>query len=633
MATVLRPFFVDYDNLVAIEDPQILAHACRINCLAGILVARHGWIGGCFSVMEILVSIYLDFVKDPSLPISERPAVFLSKGHAAAAQYAVLSALGAIPVESLWQFKEIGGLPAHCDRRIPGVDSDSGSLGMGLSKGVGMAISRKVSGNEQPVFVILGDGELQEGQLFEAFLTYKRYAPLNLVVIVDRNRFQTDSKTSEIKDADNWEKVFEGIGLKTYSVNGHDIKTITDTANKILESKKPSVIIANTTKGYGSLITAMPATTPRRHAIWHSQVPTYDEYSSILKELVGKIDIDSITEPYHNYNAVMRNYDKPPKPEYQDLSTGRAFTNYLLDVKNDTNIFVLDADLEKSCKLVEVAQAYEERYVEVGISEQDMCSIASGIALEGKIAVVNTYASFYKRAIDQIFAAAEEGLPVIFAGHYAGLDYYTDGKTHQSLNDIGLIRSLGDTIDVYEPIDTVSTRVLLEKTISSMKREFAASGRARPAYFRLHRMFSKNFYGNCWYEGKDFVHESASRAEERALMFVSGPHMTSIAYDVSEKLAKEDIALDVIPVAHFLPGDEGFRHIESNYKKLFTLEDGLLDTGFGSYMASILSTSPVRIGALNYTQSARSFEDHLEVHSLQTHKVLETVKAALTGDE
>ncbi len=607
----MQPFIIDQSlikQLPAETDLELqkLAHAHRINCLAGLMSARHGWLGASFSSMELLTCIYHRHVGAPQKPITQRASLHLSKGHAVMAQYAVLAALGCFEPAKLLTYKQFGGLPAHCDRTVPGVDSDSGSLGHGLSKAIGTAISNQAAGRRFPVFAIIGDGELQEGQVFEALLTLKKLRPWGCIPIIDRNFLQSDSQTAEIKDADDWAQVFKGIGLRVIEINGHSIGELNQSINSLLDSGEPGIIIAHTIKGSGSPITAMSGDTQRRKGVWHGKIPDEKEYRSIVEELLKQIDSPALNNAWLEHNRSTAATPEAAATGHHEnnfrVSTGAAFTQALLELaSNDPDVYVLDADLEKSCRLTEIATAFGERYLEIGISEQDMCSIAAGLGLTGRIAVVNTYASFYKRSIDQIFACITERVPVIFAGHYAGVDYFTDGKSHQALNDIGLMRSLGD-IEIYEPIDADNTREILCHIIERMKSEIRESGRCRPAYIRLHRTPGDNFYADPFVAGEPVVFTNGSEIIAENLLFTSGPHMLETACAASEILAEEEIPLDLAAVVHFSDEKKQLKDLLGAAKRVFVLEDHRRETGLGSFIAAIGKISPVCIGIRDLNQ-------------------------------
>lgn len=634
----MQPFTVSHEIIARLparsdSDLEKLAAVHRINCLAGLKNANHGWLGACFSSIELLTCIYHRYIPDPTRPLNERGSLHMSKGHAAMAQYAVLAALGCFPVERLLTYKQLNGLPAHCDRNVPGVDSDSGSLGQGLSKAIGNAISNVAAGSIHPVFAIMGDGELQEGQLFEAFLTLKKLNPGKCVPIIDRNHLQSDSQTADIKDAESWATVFRGIGLQVREIDGHSITQICSAIDATLADPRPGVIIANTFKGGGSSLTAMPHDTPRRRGVWHGQIPGNKEYPVIIDELVKSVASPELTRALAEFKH-SEAVEFPPKViteshAGQSPATGEAFTATLLRLGiNDPDIYVLDADLEKSCKLGEVAASFGSRYLEIGISEQDMCSIAAGLGLSGRIAVVNTYASFFKRSLDQIFACITEKVPVIFAAHYAGADYFTDGKSHQAVNDLGLMQALGD-IDILEPVDAASTDAMLTATLTRMKKEISAGGRCRPAYFRLHRTPGRIFSSLPFFAGHHNVFSSQLVSDKRSMLFTSGPHMLATALDASRLLAEEGICLDVAAIGQLADEEKFLRNLSEKAFKLFSLEDHRRESGIGSFIAATGFRNPVRIGVRNYSQSTLHLSDMVDFHQLHTDEVCSVIRKVL----
>lgn len=635
----MKPFLVDQQIITPIvtaanADLEQLAAIHRINCLAGLKSAGHGWLGACFSSIDLLTCIYHLYVKNPLLPLKQRASLHLSKGHAAMAQYAILAAMGCFPVSRLLTYKQLNGLPAHCDRDVLGVDSDSGSLGQGLAKALGVAIANQNEGLTFPVFALIGDGELQEGQVFESLLTLKKMAPPGCIPIIDRNYLQSDSRTSDIKDAADWAQVFSGIGLEVWEINGHSIPQISATLAKAAATSNPGIIIAQTSKGYGTSLTGMSAQTPRRQGIWHGQIPNDEEYLQMLEELVDKAACLPLQQSFAQYRSGLKlqTVDIAAKNKEKStlISTGQAFANALIELAaNDKDVFVLDADLEKSCRLTEVAEKFGSRFLEIGISEQDMCSIAAGLGLRGKIAVVNTYASFYKRSLDQIFACITEKVPVIFAGHYAGVDYFTDGKSHQSVNDIGLMRSLGD-IEIMEPLDASSTRELLQSCLERMKREILTDGRSRPAYFRLHRTPGRNFEKKSQELHGPIFFRSKMAGESRCCLFTSGPHMLSLALAAAEELKKDGIVLDVAVITTFADEKKHIKKLLDSAWRVFSLEDHRRETGLGSFLTSLSLRNPVKIGIKNFSQSSLSFEQMLAFHQLDVPTVCTVIKKVLS---
>ena len=614
-------------------DLQRLAAAYRINCLAGLKKANHGWLGACFSSIELLTAIYHRYVREPQKPLCDRASVHLSKGHAAMAQYAVLAGMGCFSTDRLASYKQLHGLPAHCDRAVPGVDSDSGSLGQGLSKAVGIALSNATAGHRHPVFALIGDGELQEGQLFEAFLTLRKLNPGMVVPVIDRNHLQSDSQTADIKDAEDWATVFQGIGLQVHEIDGHSISEICTAVDRIMQAPHPGVIIARTVKGGGSAVTGMPYNTARRAGKWHGAIPDDREYLAIVQEqaaIVSNPAVDAALKVWLADNPTTGNLSSPDKSSPGNgISTGEAFADALLALAGtDPRVFVLDADLEKSCKLTGVATGFANRFIEVGISEQDMCSIAAGLGLAGNIAVVNTYGSFFKRSLDQIYACITEKVPVIFAAHYSGADYYTDGKSHQVINDLGLMLALND-IDIIEPVDVASTRILLQKTLERLKSEISAGKGCRPAYFRLHRTPLPEFADLPHHDGHPGIFKSGVETGQRNVLFTSGPHMLKAGLDAAAVLAADGLCLDVVAIGQFSDRQKHLKKLTESAYRLFSLEDHRRESGVGSFVAALGFRNPVRIGARKYCQSALKLEEMLSEHCITAADVVKVVKKVL----
>ena len=318
-----------------VDKLETLANIHRINCLAGLKAANHGWLGACFSCMEILTCIYHRYIKDPLSLTSVRGSVYLSKGHAAMAQYAILAGMGVINLDNLDSYKKIYGLPAHCDRNIPGIDCDSGSLGMGLSKAIGTAISNRDCKRKDPIFVIIGDDELQEGQVFESLLSLRKFNPGYIVPIIDRNHLQSDSATTDIKDARNWAMVFEGIGLRVREINGHYPDQICEAIDATLDDPSPSIIIASTQKGHGTKLTAMERNIPPRTGVWHSQIPTDSQYLEMLEDLITSINSESLRFLFDEYKKNQAAFNANPATDSKLTpvkSTGQSFADALLKI-------------------------------------------------------------------------------------------------------------------------------------------------------------------------------------------------------------------------------------------------------------------------------------------------------------
>ncbi|MSO28938.1 MAG: transketolase [Candidatus Planktophila sp.] len=257
-----------------------LAREIRIQILHTIKGAGMGHIGGDFSVTDILATLFGSVLnvdpKDPNK--SDRDRIILSKGHAAVALYSTLASCGFFPVEDLKTFaKPLSNLNGHPNRnKVPGVESNTGPLGHGFPIAVGTAIGAQLAKNGSRSFVIMGDGELQEGSNWEAAMFAGHRKLTNLIAVIDRNGFQQGSPTSKTNELDPLDKKFESFGWEVRVVDGHDYVAL----HKALidPQTKPRVVIAQTTKGKG--VDFMEG-----KAEWHHKVPTTEQYEAALMQL------------------------------------------------------------------------------------------------------------------------------------------------------------------------------------------------------------------------------------------------------------------------------------------------------------------------------------------------------------
>lgn len=257
----------------------------RRNILKMIHNAKSGHPGGSLSAADILTVLYKkclnipkDWDKNPNF--KNRDRFILSKGHASPVLYAVLAENNFINESELMTFRKINSkLQGHPSRNyIPGIEASTGSLGQGLSLGCGIAMGLKLDNNPAKVVVYLGDGELQEGSCWEAFMQCAHRKLNNLIIIIDRNRLQIDGCTEDVMSLDNLAAKLKAFNLNTIEINGHDYNEIYNAYIKASSSDLPSVIIANTTKGKG--VSFM-----ENQAGWHGKAPNDEQLAQALEEL------------------------------------------------------------------------------------------------------------------------------------------------------------------------------------------------------------------------------------------------------------------------------------------------------------------------------------------------------------
>ena len=265
------------------NDLKKISNECRKNILEQVYGASSGHIGGSLSCIDILVSIYFKHANvDINNPKCEdRDRVILSKGHCSPALYSVLAEKGFIDKELLKTFRKIGSiLQGHPDmKNIPGVDMSSGSLGQGLSVANGIAIAGKMDKKDYKVYCILGDGEIQEGQVWEAAMTSAHYNLNNVIAFLDYNNLQIDGKVEDVMNISNIADKFRAFNFNVIEINGHDFEQIDNAIIRAkAEKEKPSIIIAKTIKGKG--ISFM-----ENVAKWHGEAPKEEDYKIAKSEL------------------------------------------------------------------------------------------------------------------------------------------------------------------------------------------------------------------------------------------------------------------------------------------------------------------------------------------------------------
>ena len=266
-----------------VKELKRIANDLRVWSIKMIYRAQSGHPGGALSAADILAVLYFHEMRvDPKNPEwPDRDRFVLSKGHASAAYYAALAMKGFFPEEDLLTFRDVNSyLQGHPSLMVPGVDMCTGSLGQGLSAGIGMALAGKMDKRDYRVYVLLGDGEIEEGNVWEAAMTAATRKLDNLVAIVDRNKIQLDDFTDRMVELDPLEEKWRGFGWRVISINGHDVTQI---IRALVEAKKtkgrPTVIIAHTVKGKG--VSYMENT-----AKYHGKPPqNEEEYERALKEL------------------------------------------------------------------------------------------------------------------------------------------------------------------------------------------------------------------------------------------------------------------------------------------------------------------------------------------------------------
>jgi len=523
----------------------LLADMCRVNILTTIKRAGSGHLGSSLSAIDLFTYLYEVELEDagsgPGNP--HRDIFFSSKGHDAPGLYAVLYANGILPEERFLNLRRIDGTCGHPDIDIPGIEANTGSLGMGLSKGRGMAIAKQVNGHRGRVFVMTGDGELQEGQIYEALRTTVNQGISNLHVIVDANKVQSDKPVAEIGDLGDIEAIFRAFGWQVARCDGHDFEQLGSVFKAFRSvTDRPKVLIADTIKGRGVSFMEHPTAMAQDGGIykWHSGAPDDASYQQGVEELMERVNASLARLALPAVTTA-----EAPRPPgggggFSADSVADGFGGMLLELgQRRKDLLVLDADLAADCRLRLFENAFPERFFEQGIAEQDMVSMAGGLALQGLLPVVNSFAGFLaSRANEQIYNNASEGTKIIYACHYAGLLPAGPGNSHQSIRDISLFGALPDCV-ILQPCNALESEMVLEYCVSEATSSCvirllitpSPSKIELPSGYRL--TFGK---GVSLTEGKD------------AVLFAYGPVMLNEAHEASKILRPRGIEIEVINI-------------------------------------------------------------------------------------
>ncbi len=265
----------------------VMAAKARVLGLDMVYRANSGHLGGSFSAVDALTTLYFHTMRiDPANPADpDRDRLVLSKGHCTPALYPVLALRGYFPVEDLNQFRSIDGhMSGHAEmHHVKGVDMSTGSLGQGISAAVGMALAGRLDGRSYRVYTILGDGEIEEGQVWEAAMAAAKYKLSNLCAVVDVNGLQIDGKTADVMPSEPLDRKFEAFGWRVIKAGGHDFDALINAFDEAQKDEgRPVVILAKTVKGKG--VSFM-----ENNAGWHGKAPNAEQYAQAKAELEANV--------------------------------------------------------------------------------------------------------------------------------------------------------------------------------------------------------------------------------------------------------------------------------------------------------------------------------------------------------
>src|SRR3989338_589621 len=409
-------------------------------------------------------------LKNPQDPQNDR--LIFSKGHASALFYALFAAAGVISEEEIMTLRKFGSrLEGHPTMDFPYTEVPTGSLGQGLSVGLGMALNSKyLDKTNFKTFVLLGDSEMAEGSVWEAIQIAAYYKLNNLIGILDVNRLGQSRETMYGHKLAAFQKRISSFDWQTFVVDGHSLSKIISTYKKALKVKgKPVMIIAKTLKGKGVSFL-------ENKEGWHGKPLPQAELEKALLEL-GEIDktvrgtvakpslrakAKQSTKQIAASVATLLPHNDKGYQKGEMIATRKSYGNALVRLASQyPNIVALDCETSNSTYSELFAKANPEHYFEMFIAEQNMAGVALGLAKMGKIPFISTFAAFFSRAYDQIRMAQYAQTNIKYVGSHAGVSIGEDGASQMGLEDIAMFRTLLGSVVLY-PSDAVSTEKLTE---------------------------------------------------------------------------------------------------------------------------------------------------------------------------
>jgi len=557
-----------------------IARKLRIHSVNMTSEAGSGHPTTCMSIAEIMACLFFDEmrynIKDPFDWANDE--LVLSKGHAAPILWAAYAEAGIIPVSSLKNLRKITSvLEGHPTPRMKWVKAATGSLGQGLSVGVGMAAAMKLAKSRRRTYVILGDGEIAEGSVWEAANSAAQLGLDNLCAIADINRLSQSDPTMHGHDLEPYEMKFLAFGWDVICIDGHKVGQILKAFAAARESKKPVMILARTLKGKGvSFLEDQNG--------WHGKPLKGEDQQKALEELGPMPEIDAtklVRKPKPVKGpGLVRRYDFKKNEYSKATATRRAYGNALVNLgRVNSSVVVLDGDVKNSTYAEDFFAAYPKRSYQVFIAEQNMVGMGQGLAAKGYQPYMATFAAFLSRAHDQIRMAAYSQANMKLVGSHVGVSIGADGPSQMGLEDIAIFAPIPGCVVLY-PSDAYAT----EACVEAMARHKGL------AYLRTSRPGTPLLYkkGESFRIGGSKVLKRS--AQDKVTIIAAGITLFE-ALKAYEQLKQQKIAVRVIDAYSVQPIDKAGlrRNVKAAGGKVVVVEDHYPSGGLGSAVALALA--------------------------------------------
>jgi transketolase len=599
------------------------ARLLSIYSMMATTAAGSGHPTSCMSAAELVAGVFFHAMKfDPKNANSKDGDRFvLSKGHAAPLLYSVLAEAGVFPVSRVMTLRQFSSeLEGHPTPRIHGVDAATGSLGQGLSVGAGLAIGARLDKSPTRVYVLTGDGELAEGQIWEAAAFAAFYKLDNLTVLADINRLGQSEPTMYQHDMERYRLKFESEGFDTQVIDGHDVAAVLAALDRAKATKgRPQAIVARTIKGHGFSLVADKLN-------WHGKPFSKEQLAEAIKERGGAPVVPP--DPGKSYERT--NLPKPPDfpapaaPDYAadaKVATREAY-GFALKRLGAVNpqVVAISGDVKNSTFSEIFQEAYPDHFWQGYIAEQNLVSVAVGLQARGKVPFADTFACFLSRAYDNVRMAAISRANINLCGSHCGVSIGEDGPSQMALEDLAMFRAVHGSMVLY-PSDAVSTERLTE----------AMARRAGINYLRTSRpkmpiLYSKDEKFPT--PGFKVLHKSV---EDKVTVIGAGVTLHE-ALKAADQLKGTGTAVRVIDLYCVKPldGKALAAEIGGTGGRLITAEDHWAEGGLGEAVLQALAlagASPAKYKMIAVTQMPHSGkpEELMDAFGISARHIVEAV--------
>lgn len=600
-----------------------IANQLRIHSIAATTAAGSGHPTSCCSAADLVAALFFGQMrydaKNPHHHNNDR--FILSKGHAAPLLYAAWAEAGLFPVAELLKLRTIGSdLEGHPTPRLSFADVATGSLGQGLGVGVGVALAGRLDKLDYNTYVLLGDGEIAEGAVWEAASLAGIYKLNNLIAIVDANRLGQSQATAFGHDINVYRKRFEAFGWRVETLDdGHDLEEIVEVLGGVGLDDKPLAIIAKTYKGAGvSFI--------QDKDNWHGKPLSKEEAAKAIAELqpsaksaagISIVPPSSLPAPA---NAVPASYP-PINYKLGDLiATREAYGAALSRIgEADQRIVAMDGDTKNSTYAEKFFKKFPERFTECYIAEQNLVAVAIGFGTRGKVPFASTFATFFTRAFDHIRVAGISMANLKLVGSHVGVSIGEDGPSQMALEDLAMMRAVAGSVVLY-PSDAVSTEKLLEVMAKNRGIYFLRTSRPKtPVIYSNDEQFPVG--------GAKIVRQAAG---DKVTVVGAGVTLHE-AIKAADALKAEGIGITVVDAYSVKPlGKDVIRAAaQKTGNVVITVEEHYAEGGLGDAVAGELSAEGIKVHKLAVRELPRSgkAEELLAKFGIDAASIVRQVKA------